>query len=110
MCSNTGTITNDPYLISRQNSIELIKLSSITKVSLVQVLLVVCFEVQYLTICYYISDKLPAVQISAMPAIQMHPKKCQAVDGLHACSHEVLPKILTPAVTTKLTEMNILLS
>ncbi len=38
----------------------------------------------------------------------MRRKKCQAVDGFHVCSHEVLHKILTPAVMTKLTAMNIL--
>ncbi len=34
-CSNTGSIRDDPYWISRKNSLELIKLSSINKVSLV---------------------------------------------------------------------------
>jgi hypothetical protein len=34
-CSNTGSIRHDPYWISRENSLELIELSSINKVSLV---------------------------------------------------------------------------
>ena len=34
-CSNTGSIRDDPYWTSRRNSLELIKLSSINKVSLV---------------------------------------------------------------------------
>ena len=34
-CSNTGSIRDDPYLISRENSLELIEVSSINKVSLV---------------------------------------------------------------------------
>ena len=34
-CSNTGSIRDDPYWISRKNSLELIELSSIKKVSLV---------------------------------------------------------------------------
>ena len=33
--SNTGLITDDPYWTSRKNSLELIELSSINKVSLV---------------------------------------------------------------------------
>jgi hypothetical protein len=33
--SNTGSIRDDPYWTSRENSLELIKLSSINKVSLV---------------------------------------------------------------------------
>ena len=33
-CSNTGSIRDDPYWISRKNSVELIELSSINKVSL----------------------------------------------------------------------------
>ena len=36
-CSNTGSIRDDPYPTSRKNSLELIELSSINKVSLVQV-------------------------------------------------------------------------
>jgi hypothetical protein len=36
-CSNTGSVRDDPYWTSRENSIELIKLSSINKVSLVYV-------------------------------------------------------------------------
>ena len=36
-CSNTGSIRDDPYWISRKNNLELIELSSINKVSLVQV-------------------------------------------------------------------------
>ena len=35
MCSNTGSIRDDPYWTSRKNSLELIELSSIIKVSLV---------------------------------------------------------------------------
>ena len=34
-CGNTGSIRDDPYWISRKNSLELIELSSINKVSLV---------------------------------------------------------------------------
>ena len=34
-CSNTGPIRDDPYLTSGKNSLELIELSSINKVSLV---------------------------------------------------------------------------
>ena len=34
-CSNTGSIRDDPYWTSRKNSLELIELSSIHKVSLV---------------------------------------------------------------------------
>ena len=34
-CSNTGSIRDDPYWTSRKNSLELIELSSINKVSLV---------------------------------------------------------------------------
>jgi hypothetical protein len=34
-CSNTGSIRDDPYWTSRANSLELIELSSINKVSLV---------------------------------------------------------------------------
>ena len=34
-CSNTGSIRDDSYWTSRKNSVELIKLSSINKVSLV---------------------------------------------------------------------------
>jgi hypothetical protein len=34
-CSNTGSIRDDPYWTSRENSLELIYLSSINKVSLV---------------------------------------------------------------------------
>jgi mitogen-activated protein kinase organizer 1 len=34
-CSNTGSIRDDPYWTSRENSLELIELSSINKVSLV---------------------------------------------------------------------------
>ena len=34
-CGNTGTIRDDPYWTSRKNSLELIELSSINKVSLV---------------------------------------------------------------------------
>ena len=34
-CSNTGSIRDDPYWTSRKNSLELIKLSRINKVSLV---------------------------------------------------------------------------
>ena len=34
-CSNTGSIRYDPYWTSRKNSLELIELSSINKVSLV---------------------------------------------------------------------------
>jgi hypothetical protein len=34
-CSNTGSIRDDPYWISRKNSLELIELSNINKVSLV---------------------------------------------------------------------------
>ena len=34
-CSNIGSIRDDPYWISRKNSLELIELSSINKVSLV---------------------------------------------------------------------------
>jgi hypothetical protein len=36
-CSNTGSIKDDPYWTSRENSLELIELSSIYKVSLVYV-------------------------------------------------------------------------
>ena len=36
-CSNTGSIRDDPYWTSWKNSLELIELSSINKVSLVQV-------------------------------------------------------------------------
>jgi hypothetical protein len=36
-CSNTGSIRDDPYWISRKNSLELIELSIVNKVSLVQV-------------------------------------------------------------------------
>ena len=36
-CSNTGSIRDDHYWTSRENSLELIELSSINKVSLVQV-------------------------------------------------------------------------
>ena len=36
-CSNTGSIRDDPYWTSRKNSLELIELSSINRVSLVQV-------------------------------------------------------------------------
>ena len=35
VCSNTGSIRDDPYWISRKNSLELIELSTINKVSLV---------------------------------------------------------------------------
>ena len=35
--SNTGSIRDDPYWTSKKNSLELIELSSINKVSLVQV-------------------------------------------------------------------------
>jgi hypothetical protein len=34
-CSNTGSIRDEPYWTSRENSLELIELSSINKVSLV---------------------------------------------------------------------------
>ena len=34
-CGNTGSIRDDPYWTSRKNSLELIDLSSINKVSLV---------------------------------------------------------------------------
>ena len=34
-CSNTGSIRDDPYWTSKKNSLELIELSSINKVSLV---------------------------------------------------------------------------
>ena len=34
-CSNTGSIKDVPYWISRKNSLELIELSSMNKVSLV---------------------------------------------------------------------------
>ena len=34
-CSNTGSIRDDPYWTSRENSLELIELSSVNKVSLV---------------------------------------------------------------------------
>ena len=34
-CSNTGSIRDNPYLTSRKNSLEQIKLSSINKISLV---------------------------------------------------------------------------
>ncbi len=34
-CSNPGSIRDDPYWTSRKNSLELIELSSIDKVSLV---------------------------------------------------------------------------
>ena len=34
-CSNTGSIRDDPYWTSMKNSLELIELSSINKVSLV---------------------------------------------------------------------------
>ena len=34
-CSNTGSIRDDPYRTTRKNSLELIELSSINKVSLV---------------------------------------------------------------------------
>jgi hypothetical protein len=34
-CSNTGSIRDDPYWTSRKNSLELLKLSSVNKVSLV---------------------------------------------------------------------------
>ena len=34
-CSNTGSIRDDPYWTSRENSLELIELSSINKVCLV---------------------------------------------------------------------------
>ncbi len=36
-CSNTGSIRDDTYWTSRKNSLELIELSSINKVSLVKV-------------------------------------------------------------------------
>ena len=36
-CSNTESIRDNPYWTSRKNSLELIELSSINKVSLVQV-------------------------------------------------------------------------
>ena len=36
-CSNTGSIRDDPYWTSRENSLELIELSSINIVSLVLV-------------------------------------------------------------------------
>ena len=36
-CSNTGSARDDPYWTSRMNSLELIELSSINKVSSVQV-------------------------------------------------------------------------
>jgi hypothetical protein len=36
-CGNTGSIRDDPYWTSRENSLELIELSSINKVSLVYV-------------------------------------------------------------------------
>ena len=36
-CSNTGSIRDDPYWTSRKNSLKLMELSSINKVSLVQV-------------------------------------------------------------------------
>ena len=36
-CSNTGPIRDNPYKTSRKNNLELIKLSSINKVSLVYV-------------------------------------------------------------------------
>ena len=35
-CSNTGSIRDDPYWTSGKNSLELIELSSINKVSLVK--------------------------------------------------------------------------
>ena len=35
LCSNTGSIRDDPYWTSREKSLELIDLSSINKVSLV---------------------------------------------------------------------------
>ena len=35
LCSNTGSIRDDPYWTSRKNSLELIKIPSINKVSLV---------------------------------------------------------------------------
>ena len=34
-CGNTGSINDDPYWTSRKNSLELIELSSVNKVSLV---------------------------------------------------------------------------
>ena len=34
-CRNTGSVRDDPYWTSRKNSLELIELSSINKVSLV---------------------------------------------------------------------------
>ena len=34
-CSNSGSIRDDPYWTSRKNSLEVIELSSINKVSLV---------------------------------------------------------------------------
>ena len=34
-CCNTGSIRDDPYWTSRKNSLELIELSSVNKVSLV---------------------------------------------------------------------------
>ena len=34
-CSNTGSIRDDPYWTSRENSLELMELSSINKVSLI---------------------------------------------------------------------------
>ena len=35
VCSNTGSMTDDPYWTSRKNILELMELSSINKVSLV---------------------------------------------------------------------------
>ena len=40
----TGSIRDDPYCISRKNSLELIELSSINKVSLIQVSFCSCTE------------------------------------------------------------------
>ena len=42
-CSNTGSIRDDPYWTSRKNSLELIELSCINKVSLVKVSLTFTF-------------------------------------------------------------------
>ena len=36
-CSNTGSIRDDPYWTSRENSLELIELSSINKVNLISI-------------------------------------------------------------------------